>query len=103
MIKATISEAKSRLSYFIDLAKGGETVMITDRGVPVVRLESAARSRYSGMSPEDEGRLDRLERAGVLRVADRPLDLSWLDRPRAKAKDGASILKALLDEREESR
>jgi prevent-host-death family protein len=104
MIKATISEAKSRLSHFIDLAKNGETVLITDRGVPVVRLESAARSHYPGLSPEDQGRIERLERSGVLRVAERPpLDPAFFDRPLPKAKDGASILQALLDEREESR
>jgi hypothetical protein len=55
------------------------------------------------MSPEDAGRLQRLEKAGVLRVSDKPMDLSWLDEPLAQPLPGGDILKALLDEREESR
>jgi prevent-host-death family protein len=103
MIQTTISAAKAKLSYFIELAKNGETVLITDRGVPVVRLEAAARPAVTGMSPEDAGRLQRLEKAGVLRVSDKPMDLSWLDEPLAQPLPGGDILKALLDEREESR
>jgi prevent-host-death family protein len=40
MTQATVSirELKSRLSYYLKLARSGETVVITDRGVPVVRL-----------------------------------------------------------------
>lgn len=103
MIKATISDTKNRLSHFIDLAKRGETVLITDRGVPVARLESAARPKHPGIGSGDEERLSRLEKAGVIRVADKPLDLGWLDEPPAKPLPGGDILKALLDEREESR
>jgi prevent-host-death family protein len=103
MIQTTISDAKARLSHYIDLAKAGETVLITDRGVPVVKLESAARPSREGLSPEDAGRLYRLEKAGLIRMADKPMDLSWLEKPRAKPLPGGDILKALLDEREESR
>ncbi len=103
MIQATISDTKNRLSHYIELAKNGETVIITDRGVPVARLESAARPARPGMSPDDEGRLYRLEKAGVIRVADKPLDLGWMKMPRAKPLPGGDILRALLDEREESR
>jgi prevent-host-death family protein len=103
MIQTTITTAKAKLSYFIDLAKNGETILITDRGVPVVRLESAARPARTDMSPEDAGRLYRLEKAGILRVSDKPMDLSWLEGPLPVPKDGGSVLKALLDEREESR
>lgn len=103
MIQTTISDAKARLSHFIELAKSGETVLITDRGIPVVKLESAARPSREGLSAEDSGRIDRLEKAGILRVSDKPLDLSWMDMPIAVPLPGGDILKALLDEREESR
>ncbi len=103
MIQTSISSAKAKLSYFIELAKKGETVLITDRGVPVAKLESAARPARTDLSPEDAGRLHRLEKAGLIRVADKPMDLSWLDMPLAQPLPGGDILKALLDEREESR
>ena len=40
MKTATIPEAKNRLSALIDRVRHGETVIITDRGRPVARLES---------------------------------------------------------------
>ena len=39
MKKASITEAKSRLSALIDGLKGGAPVLIVDRGRPVARLE----------------------------------------------------------------
>ena len=41
MLVATITEAKNRLSALIDHVRGGESVLIVDRGIPVARLESA--------------------------------------------------------------
>ena len=59
---ATITDAKNRLSALIDRVKGGESILILDRGVPVARLEPVAGS------PDPTGRLLRLERAGIIRV-----------------------------------
>lgn len=104
MIQTTITSAKAKLSYFIEMAKNGETVVITDRGVPVVRLVSAASPAGRDQNTDDAGRLYRLEKAGVLRVAERPpLDPDFFHRPLPVPAGGASALKALLDEREESR
>ena len=61
MKKATITEVKNGLSAYIDRVKAGESILITDRGVPVAVIEPAA------------GRLDishqlsRLERDGIVR------------------------------------
>lgn len=94
---ATITEAKNRLSALIDLVKSGETVLIVDRGIPVARLQSAA-------TPEDtEGRIARLERAGLVRrgTAPPPLELILSDPPRLHR--GGSVLQALIEERREGR
>ena len=61
MKTASITEAKNGLSALIDRVKAGESVVITDRGVPVAVLEPAA-----GRVDLDE-RLARLERAGIIR------------------------------------
>ena len=39
MKTATITEAKNGLSALIDRVRAGEQVLITDRGIPVARLE----------------------------------------------------------------
>jgi prevent-host-death family protein len=58
---ASITEAKNQLSALIDRVRGGESVLIVDRGVPVARLESATTG-----SVEPTGRLARLQRAGIV-------------------------------------
>jgi prevent-host-death family protein len=62
---ATISEAKNGLSALLDRVRHGESILITDRSRPVARLEPVV------SSGSDEGRLARLERAGVIRRARR--------------------------------
>lgn len=98
MKKASITEAKNNLSALIDSVKGGSPVLIVDRGRPVARLEPV-----SALSPDDDSRLSRLVREGVVRPARRqaPRDLFATRPPRLKK--GASGVRALLDERREGR
>ena len=97
MTSASISETKAQLSALLDRVKAGESVTITDRGVPVAKIVP--------LTPADvnwEERLDRLERQGLIRRPREKLDLEWfLSRPLPKAR--ASVLEALLEERREGR
>jgi prevent-host-death family protein len=97
MTSSSISETKAKLSALLDLVRAGETVTITDRGKPVARLVPAIGSDAG----DDEARLARLERAGLIRRPKRKLDVeAFLARPKAKSR--ASVLEALLEERRES-
>lgn len=94
MKTATVTDAKNRLSALLDRVRAGETVVITDRGVPIARLEPMA------ASDDADGRIARLERAGLVRrsvspARDRPLRGRG-PRPRG----GASAVRTVLDERE---
>lgn len=60
MKKASITEAKNRLSALIDALKSGSPVLIVDRGRPVARLEPVTRFG----DREQDGRLSRLIREG---------------------------------------
>jgi len=51
-----ISELRANLKAYVDRARAGERVIVTERGVPVARLGPA----------QEESLLDRLEREGVL-------------------------------------
>jgi prevent-host-death family protein len=96
MKRATITEAKNGLSALIDRVKAGETILITDRGVPVARLEPAV------TAGDDEGRLARLERAGIIRRGRG--DPRWiLDRPPTPTIGGASVVELLLEDRRSGR
>jgi prevent-host-death family protein len=91
---ATVTEAKNRLSALIDRVKGGESVLIVDRGTPVARLESVI-----GASPDPEGRIARLERAGAVRAARAEPPTTILSSPPPRLSPGTSGVTALLEER----
>jgi prevent-host-death family protein len=100
MKTATITQTKNGLSALLDRVQHGETIVITDRSRPVARLEPVATAEHQG---PDEGRLARLERAGLMRRGRGGPDKEILktDPPRPQA--GADVLAALLDERRSGR
>jgi antitoxin (DNA-binding transcriptional repressor) of toxin-antitoxin stability system len=102
MERTTISQLKARLSAYLKKVRAGQTILILDRDEPVARLERVSGGGAgSGDEEAGEDRLNRLERAGLLRRATRPLNL---DRLRAPAlRTDTSLLQALLEERRDAR
>jgi prevent-host-death family protein len=97
MKKAGITETKNNLSALIDGLRGGSPVLIVDRGRPVARLEPVTGPEEG----EQDGRLSRLIRDGVLRPrrTSPPEALFNASPPRAKA----SAVELLISERREGR
>lgn len=97
MRRATITEAENGLGALIDPVKAGESALTLDRGTPVARLEPIVGSGTS------DGRVERLERARLLRrgLTAPPVDL--IGRPGPAVPDGVSLVDALLEERREGR
>jgi prevent-host-death family protein len=98
VIVATITQAKNRLSALIDQVRGGESVLIVDRGIPVARLESAI-----GVDLEDGGRLSRLERAGAVRSARKPPARDVLSQRPPSSRPGSSAVRVLIEDRRAER
>ena len=99
MKKASITQAKNQLSRLIDAVRHGESILIMDRDTPVARLEPVS----PGDIEEPEGYLRQLERNGILRRGSTKPSKIILDQKPPKAKNGASILRALVINREEER
>lgn len=97
MRMATITQAKNGLSALIDLVRAGESVVITDRGRPVARLEPVTSAN------DRQGRLLRLERAGTLRIGSAAPPTELLRRIPPRLVNDGSALGALLDERRTGR
>lgn len=97
MKTATITEVKNGLSAIIDQVRAGESVLITDRGLAVARLEPVA------ASPDPTGRLGRLERAGIIRAATAEPPLARLRRPAPVLPTGVSAVQAVIQERRSGR
>lgn len=89
MREISLEEAKTRLTELLHWVQAGEEVLILDQGVPVARITPA-------ITPS-ESKLMRLEHLGLLRRGKGRLNLQGLPLPTSKA----SVLEALLEEREE--
>jgi prevent-host-death family protein len=98
MKKASITEAKNNLSALIDRVKGGSPVLIVDRGRPVARLEPVA-----GADTDDDSRVARLVRAGIVRPARRAAAKDLIATKPPRPKKGASAVHVLLAQRREGR
>ena len=94
MKRASLTETKNRLSALIDEVRGGETILVLDRGRPVARIESV-----TGGGRGAPGRLDRLERKGLVTRGRGPGPAEVLARRPPRPKSGASAVEALIAER----
>jgi len=99
MKKASITEAKNSLSALIDGLKGGSSVLIVDRGRPVARLEPV----MAGTAVEQDGRLSRLIREGVVRPGRGRVPRALFTSQPPRPKRGMSAVEALIVERREGR
>ena len=95
MKKASVTEAKNNLSALIDGLKNGSPVLIVDRGRPVARLEPVLSSSRS----EDDARLARLVREGVVRPARKAVHKELLKSSPPRLTGAASAVRTLLEER----
>jgi prevent-host-death family protein len=96
MTKVGVARLKAQLSRYLEVAKRGQEVVITERGRPVAKLVAL------GGRDHADSRLERLIRAGVVIPGTGRLRASLRKLPRGP-RVGDGVLKALLEEREESR
>ena len=87
----SIRELKSRLSQYLRLTKAGESVMITDRGLPIARIVPIGRGL-------DE-RLAAMQQAGQIEWSGRKLAPM---KPVAKVRGKRTVAQLLVDDRESS-
>lgn len=93
METASISEVKNGLSAIIDRVKAGESIVVTDRGIPVAVIEPMS------ARVDVDDRLARLERAGILKRGTGKVPLELLRTPGPKLADGHTLVEAVLEER----
>jgi prevent-host-death family protein len=93
MRTASITEAKNGLSALIDRVRAGETILITDRGTPVARIEPMV------STDDPDGRLERLVRAGIVRPPARRLPSDILDTPPPRPLVDVDVVAIVIEER----
>jgi prevent-host-death family protein len=85
----SIRELKSRLSHYLRQARAGESVVITDRGVPIGRIVP--------IEPDLEGRIAALRAAKLLQWSGRRLAAR---KPTVRVPAGKSVAALLVEDRE---
>ena len=99
MKRASITYTKNHLSRLLGMVREGETILVVDRRVPVARIQPIDRS---GLVQED--RLASLVEKGVVTTPRCRLDLDeFLAEDLSETETGASVVDAVLQEREEGR
>ena len=91
---AAVAELKAQLSRVLSRVKGGEEIIVTERGLPIARIVPIRAGEMGTEQWRD------LERQGLMRLGTGrlPKDFSKLPRPKDP---GASVRKAVIAEREE--
>ena len=99
MKRATITEAKNQLSALIDQVRHGATILILDRGRPVARLGPV----HAEPRDDADGRIARLERAGVIRRASTTPPVARILKPLPRLRKSTRVIEALIEERRQGR
>lgn len=84
----SVHELKERLSHYLRMVREGETVVVTQRGVPVVRLVPVGRTL--------EQQLKSLRDAGIIEWSGEKMQLS---PPSSRASQGKSVAEILVEDR----
>ena len=88
-VQVSIRELKNRLSHYLRLAKGGQTVEITERGKPIGQIVP--------ITPPLEERLQAMAKLGLLVRGEGKLPPT---RPVARARGSKSVADLLIEARE---
>jgi prevent-host-death family protein len=94
MRTASVTQVKNGLSALLDEVKAGETVTITERGVPIARIEPMPQAA------DPDGRLARLERDGLVRRGTGTLPAEFFTMPIPEVTgDGPTASELIIEER----
>jgi len=96
MTKVGVARLKAQLSRYLDIARRGQEVVVTERGRPIAKLVALGGADHAG------SRVERLIRAGVVLPGTGRVRPSLRKPPRGP-RIGDDVLTALLEEREQSR
>ena len=96
MRRVSITDLKAHLIEYVDAAKAGEEIIVTDRQNPVARLGPI------GAPLRRDAQLTGLIRAGLARPAVRSLSRDFWERPRPRDHQ-ARAMEGLIDELKEGR
>ena len=103
MKKAKIAELRNGLSRYLDHVRAGGSVVVYDRDTPIAEIVPLKRGKARSKEDIYEERLQRLERKGAIRRGTGDMAEWFKTHKPIEVPEGASVLQALLEERETGR
>lgn len=97
MKAAAVSKLKATLSEYIALVKGGEEILVTERGKPVARI-----SPIRGLPKTDIRRIEQARR-GILRPGAGRISTDLLRRLPVVKVSEVAVRRVMEEEREDTR
>ena len=94
MRRVSVTDAKNGLSALLDQIQAGETVLVTERGIPIARISPEA------ASVDAIGRSSRLARAGLASPGSEPLPDPLRRNPAVAMPAGESVVDLVIEERD---
>lgn len=91
-----VAKLKANLSRYLNQAKSGQEVVVTERGLPVAKLVPLRAAERL------DSRRTRLAKAGLLQLGSGRIP-AFLFKPPKGPRAGTGVLRALLEERDEGR
>lgn len=89
MQRVGVKELKNKLTYYLNLAKGGDNIIVTDRGMPVAILHSLdIVEKEAGL----EERLAVLAKQGKIRLPVKGAKLAPFKPIKARGKPASEII-----------
>ena len=95
MIRASVSEAKQKLSVLLQAVRRGEQVLITHRGRPFARIDPIE-------LPVQNEQIASLIERGIILPAKNKLDIDGFQKMQLpKSPSDGTLVEAVIEEREE--
>ncbi len=103
MVRTNISNLKNRLSHYLRLVRAGEVIEITDRKVPLARIEAI--DTFNDSDAENGWLRQMVEVGTIVAPRSKTPRFDFTIRPSGISKKGAyaGVLDALREEREKGR
>ena len=91
MTTVGIKELKASLSHYVDVARSGKSITVTDRGVPVAILAPI---------PSAVQAINEMQKAGLVRWSGKKVSPPALRRSRRRAGKNPNVSGAVIEDRE---